>query len=36
MPEAEIREEMEAMHINVQAVMQLQSKGLDQDPEDCP
>jgi hypothetical protein len=33
MPEAEIREELEALHINVQAVMQLQSKRRDQDPE---
>jgi hypothetical protein len=33
MPEAEIREELEAFHINVQAVMQLRSKRRDQDPE---
>jgi hypothetical protein len=33
MPEAEIREELEALHINVQAVMQLRSKRRDQDPE---
>jgi hypothetical protein len=36
MPEAEIREELEALHINVQAVMQLRSKRRNQDPEkDC-
>jgi hypothetical protein len=33
MPEAEIREELEALHINVQAVMQLRSRRRDQDPE---
>jgi hypothetical protein len=33
MPEAEIREELEALHINVQAVMQLRSKRRDQNPE---
>jgi hypothetical protein len=33
MPEAEIWEELEALHINVQAVMQLRSKRRDQDPE---
>jgi hypothetical protein len=33
MPEAEIREELEALCINVQAIMQLRSKRLDQDPE---
>jgi hypothetical protein len=33
MPEVEIREELEALHINVQAVMQLRSKRRDQDPE---
>jgi hypothetical protein len=33
MPEAEIREGLEALHITVQAVMQLQSKRRDQDPE---
>jgi hypothetical protein len=33
MPEAEIQEELEAFHINVQAVMQLRSKRRDQDPE---
>jgi hypothetical protein len=33
MPEADIREELEAMHINVQAVMKLRSKLRDQDPE---
>jgi hypothetical protein len=32
MPEAEIKEELEALHINVQAVMQLWSKSRDQDP----
>jgi hypothetical protein len=31
--EAEIREELEALHINVQAVMQLRSKQRDEDPE---
>jgi hypothetical protein len=37
MPEAEIREELKALHINVQAVMQLRSKRRDQDPDkDCP
>jgi hypothetical protein len=33
MPEAEIREQLQAMHINGQAVMQLRSKQRDQDPE---
>jgi hypothetical protein len=33
MPEAEIREELEALHINVQAVMQPRSKQWDQVPE---
>jgi hypothetical protein len=33
MPEAEIVEKLEALHINVQAVMQLWSKQRDQDPE---
>jgi hypothetical protein len=33
MPEAEIREELDALHINVQAIIQLRSKGRDQDPE---
>jgi hypothetical protein len=33
MLEAEIKEELEALHINVQAVMQLRSKRRDQDPE---
>jgi hypothetical protein len=33
MPEAEIRKELEALHINVQAVMQLRSKRRDQNPE---
>jgi hypothetical protein len=33
MPEAEIREELEALHINVQALMQLRSKRRNQDPE---
>jgi hypothetical protein len=33
MPEAEILEELDALHINVQAVMQLRSKRRDQDPE---
>jgi hypothetical protein len=32
MPEAEIKEDLEALHINVQAVMQLRSKRRDQDP----
>jgi hypothetical protein len=32
MPEAEIRKELEALHINVQAVMQLRSQRRDQDP----
>jgi hypothetical protein len=31
MPEAEIKEELETLHINVQAVMQLRSKRRDQD-----
>jgi hypothetical protein len=31
MPEAEIKEELEALHISVQAVMQLRSKRRDQD-----
>jgi hypothetical protein len=34
MPEAKIREELEALRFNVQAVMQLRSKGRDQDPEE--
>jgi hypothetical protein len=33
LPEAEIREELEVLHINVQAVMQLRSKRWDQEPE---
>jgi hypothetical protein len=33
MIEGEIREELEALHINVEAVMQLRSKRRDQDPE---
>jgi hypothetical protein len=33
LPEAEINEELEAMIISVQAVMQLRSKRRDQDPE---
>jgi hypothetical protein len=33
MPEAKIREELEALHINVEAVMQLRSRRRDQDPE---
>jgi hypothetical protein len=33
MPEADIKEELEALHINVQAVLQLRSKRRDQDPE---
>jgi methyl coenzyme M reductase subunit C-like uncharacterized protein (methanogenesis marker protein 7) len=33
LPEAEIKEELEALHISVQAVMQLRSKRRDQDPE---
>jgi hypothetical protein len=33
MLEAEIREKMEALHINVHAVMKLRSKRRDQDPE---
>jgi hypothetical protein len=33
MPEAEIQEQLEALHINVQAVMQLRSKRRDQDSE---
>jgi hypothetical protein len=33
MPEAEIKEELEALHISVQGVMQLRSKRRDQDPE---
>jgi hypothetical protein len=33
MPQAETKEELEAIHINVQAVMQLRSKRRDQDPE---
>jgi hypothetical protein len=37
MPEVEIKEELEALHISVQAVMQLRSKRREQDPEkDCP
>jgi hypothetical protein len=37
MPEAEIRKELTAVHINVQGVMQLRSRrrGMDQD-RDCP
>jgi hypothetical protein len=33
LPDAEIKEELEALHISVQAVMQLRSKRRDQDPE---
>jgi hypothetical protein len=33
MPETEIQEKLEALHINVHAVMQLRSKRRDQDPE---
>jgi hypothetical protein len=33
MPEAEIKEELEALHISVQDVRQLRSKRRDQDPE---
>jgi hypothetical protein len=33
MPETEIQEELEALHINMQAVMQLRLKRRDQDPE---
>jgi DNA-dependent RNA polymerase auxiliary subunit epsilon len=33
MPEAEIREELEALYINVQAAMQMRSKRWDQGPE---
>jgi hypothetical protein len=33
LPEAEIKKELEALHINVQAVMQLRSKRRDRDPE---
>jgi hypothetical protein len=33
MPETEIREKLQALHINVQAVIQLRSKRRDQDPE---
>jgi hypothetical protein len=33
MPEAEIKEELEALHINVQAVVQLRSNHRYQDPE---
>jgi hypothetical protein len=33
MPEAEIKEDVEVLHIRVQAVMQLRSKRLGQDPE---
>jgi hypothetical protein len=33
MPEAEMKEELEALHVSVQAVMQLRSKRWDQDPE---
>jgi hypothetical protein len=36
MPEAEIREELEALRINMQAVMQHRSKRRDRDPEVCP
>jgi hypothetical protein len=32
-PEAEIREELEALHINVRAVLQLRSNRRDQGPE---
>jgi hypothetical protein len=33
MLEAKIKEELEALHINIEAVMLLRSKGRDQDPE---
>jgi hypothetical protein len=33
MPEADIKEQLEAFHVNVQAVMQLRSKHRDQHPE---
>jgi hypothetical protein len=33
MPEAEIQDKLEALHINVQTFMQLRSKRRDQDPE---
>jgi hypothetical protein len=33
MPEAEMKEELEALHVSVQAVLQLRSKRWDQDPE---
>jgi hypothetical protein len=33
MPEAEIKEELEALSISAQAIMQLRSKRRDQDPE---
>jgi hypothetical protein len=33
MPEAEIKEELEALNINLQALMQLTSNHQDQDPE---
>jgi hypothetical protein len=33
MPETEIREELEALHVQVQAVMQLRSRRRDQDAE---
>jgi hypothetical protein len=33
MPEAEIKQELETLHISVQAVMQLRSNRRDQDPE---
>jgi hypothetical protein len=33
MPESEIKEELEALSISVQAVMQLRSKRRDKDPE---
>jgi hypothetical protein len=36
MPETEIRKELEALHIQVQAVMQLRSRRRDQDAEDRP
>jgi methyl coenzyme M reductase subunit C-like uncharacterized protein (methanogenesis marker protein 7) len=36
MPKAEIREELEALHINVQAVMQLRSKRRDHDFKNDP
>jgi hypothetical protein len=33
MPEAQIKEKLKALHISVQAVMQLRSNHRDQDPE---